>query len=214
VRKLATFVGVLMVSVALRGESNDSPEALKTAEAQVQSRLEQFSKTNQVDLLLEARTIASSLNPRGDELVLSNLDEDCLRLQLKVLLAIVAARDPHYDRKASTNIVYGNVMPPLMKGNQGFAAGMDPKGIKDAEARKAYEDAIAENHRRNEKLNREMALSREVERALIDIWVFVKRGFPEKSDAKTTALEIIEKTVTDKTLLARLKSDSPPGITW
>ncbi len=91
---------------------------------------------------------------------------------------------------------------------------MSPSAIKDPEARKAYEDAIAANQRRNEKLKREMALSREVDRAAIDIWVFVNRGFPENSTAKPAANAIIEKTVTDKALLARLKGDTMPGIRW
>lgn len=213
---ISVATGWLLLAATLAlAESNDSLDALTNAEAQVQLKLEQFARTNaDYQLLLEAQKISSSLNPRGDRTNLSRLDEGCLRLQLKMLLALAQARDTHYDRNASTNIVYLNVMPPLMVSNQPIAAGMDPNAIKDLTARKAYEDAIAENDGRIEKLNREMALSRGEEYALMDIWIFVKRGFPENSAAQKSAIEIVEKTVADETILNRFKSDTMPGLTW
>jgi hypothetical protein len=206
---------LLLAATLAQAESNDSFDALTNAEAQVQLELEQFARTNaDYQLLLEAQKISASLNPRGDKTNLSRLDEGCLRLQLKVLLALASAHDPYYDRDASTNIVYANVMPPLSKRNEPLMSGMDPEAIKDAEVRKAYEDAIAENNRRNEKLKREMALSRGEEYALMDIWIFVKHGFPENSAAQKSATEIVEKTVADETILNRFKSGSMPGLTW
>lgn len=214
--RILLAVGLLFSCLASAQESNDSLEILTNAEARVNLRLEQFAKTNtDYELLLEAQKISASLNPRGDnKLTLSQLDERCLRLQLKILLALNMSRDSHYDRNAETNRVYLNVMPPLTKAPGPYMAGMDPNAIKDPEARKTYEDAIAENNRRNEKLKREMALSRGVDYALIDVWVFVKRGLPEHSSARDRAIEIVAKTISDKSLLERFNASDMPGLIW
>jgi hypothetical protein len=209
-------VGMLCSSAAWAQESNDSPEKLASAEAQVQAKLGQFA-TNRVDyqLLLDAQKIATSINPRGGMTNLSKLDENCLRLQLKVLLALAAARDTNYDRNAKTNAVYLNVMPPLAKKpGQVYASGMSPEAIKDPEERKAYEDAIAENHRRSEKLKREMAISRGGEYALNNIWIFINWGYPKDSAARKSAIALVNATLTDKEMLKRFNSDTSPGLTW
>ena len=80
-------------------------------------------------------------------------------------------------------------------------------------ARKKYEDAIAENNRRNAKLRRELDLSRGVDRVVIDLWHFV-RGLSENSAARTQANQIINTTVTDHKLFGRLLSENSPGLTW
>jgi len=143
---------------------------------------------------------------------LSPLDEQCLRLQLRVLTSAQDARDKGFDPKARENRVYMNVMPPD-SGGQGVMAGMDPKAIRDPVARKKYEDAIEENNRKNMKLRRELDLSRCVERAIIDIWHYV-RNLPEGSEARTRANQIITSTITEKNIVDRLESESSPGITW
>jgi hypothetical protein len=214
-KQLLKFAFVLTFATRVLAESNDSLEALTNAQAAVQLKLDQFAKTNaNYELLLAAQKISASLNPRGDKNHLSKLDEECLRLQLKVLLALAEAHDPHYDWNALTNIVYVNVAPPLNKGTEPLMAGMDPQAIKDVEVRKAYEEAIAQNHRRNEKLRREMALSRGMDYALIDIWIFAKDGFPGTSASRRRAIEIVQKTIPDKTLLDRFNSETMPGLMW
>ncbi len=206
---LLAFVGQVFA------ESNDSQKALKNAQTEVLLKLDQFAKDSaDYEPLLAAQKLSASLNPRGDKTHLSKLDEECLRLQLNVLLALANARDPHYDRNARENTVSLNVAPPLTNGNEPMMAGMDPKAIRDRRARKAYEDAIAENHRRAEKLKREMAISRGVDYALLNIWVFVKSGFPEHSAAKKEAEKIVQKTIPDGILLDRFDSGTMPGVTW
>lgn len=193
-------------------ESNDSMQTMTNAEASVQAKLTEYSRTGDHKLLLEARGLASSMNPRQRGSTLSALDEHCLRLQLKVLISVQDARDQDYDPKAPENIVYANIMPPD-SGGQGVAAGMDPKAIRDPVARKKYEDAIEENNRKNAKLRRELDLSRCVDLAIIDIWHYV-RNLPEGSEARTRANQIITSTVTDKTIVERLESENSPGLTW
>ncbi len=180
-----------MLNVA-QAESNDSTLTMNNAETSVASKLAEYSRNNDHELLIEARELASSMNPRQRGGALSELDERCLRLQLKVLMAVQDARDKGYNPKAPENIVYMNVCPPD-SGGQGVMAGMDPKAIRDPAARKKYEDAIEENNRKNLKLRRELDLSRCVDRAVIDIWHYV-RNFSEGSEARTKATAIITTT--------------------
>jgi len=209
-KNLLKIVFVFLFAARAFAESNDSMESLTNAEAAVQFKLEQFGKTNtDYQLLLDAQKISASMNRRGDKTTLNELDERCLRLQLKVLLTIAKARDPYYDPKASTNAFYMNVMPPITKGNQPFMSGMDPNAIKDPEARKAYEDAIAENVRRGKKYEQERSLSYGVDHVVIDLWYFVK-NFPEDSAGRKSSFKIIEATIFDKIILNRLESDSYP----
>ncbi len=214
---LASLMLVFCLSVTPRvcPESNDSLKALTNAQAAVQMKLDKFAKDKaNYELLVAAQKLSASLNPRGDRDQLSKLDEACLRLQLKVLLALAEACDPYYDPTAPTNRVYMNVAPPLYKGTQGLMAGMDPKAIKDVEVRRAYEEAIAKNDRRNEKYNRETAISRARDYALISVWNFAKRGFPETSTARREAIDLVQKTISDKGLRDRFNSERMPGLTW
>ncbi|HXE41758.1 MAG TPA: hypothetical protein VN516_01945, partial [Candidatus Baltobacteraceae bacterium] len=172
---MTAMAGLLAWNVTLAQESNDSLEALTNAQTKAQLKLEQFAKDNtNYDLLLEAQKISASMNQRGDKTNLDKLDEGCLRLQLKVLLALEKARDAHFDPKSPTNTAYINLIPPLPDSNgMIYPSGVDPNAIKDPKARKAYEDAIAENNERIKRLNREIALSRGADYAVIDIWYFV-----------------------------------------
>jgi len=207
----ATLLCLSVLGIAY-AESNDSMQTMTNAEATVQAKLAEYLRTGDHRLLVEARGLASSMNPRQRGNTLSPLDEQCLRLQLKVLSSVQDARDKDYDPKAPENIVYANIMPPD-SGGQGVMAGMDPKAIRDPIARKKYEDAIEENNRKNAKLRRELDLSRCVERAIIDIWHYV-RNLPEGSEARTRANQIITSTIAEKTIVERLESESSPGITW
>jgi hypothetical protein len=195
-------------------ESNESPDVLVNTQAAVQLQLDAFAKEkSNYDHLLAAQKLSASLNPRGGKATLSKLDEDCLRLQLKVLLALSEARDRHYDRKAPANRVAINIMPPVSNANELRISGMDPTAIKDPTARKQYNEAIAENLQRLEKSNREHALSRGMDYALIHIWIFVQRGFRQDSPAQKRAIEIVHETIQDKELLERFNSKTRPGIT-
>lgn len=211
-RLLTTMMFCLFAPNMAEAESNDSVQTMTEAKAAVQAKLAEHANTGNAYLLIEASKIASSMNPRDRGDSLSTLDEDCLRLQIEVLLALQNARDLNYDPEAPENIVTANVAPPMDTG-QGVMAGMSPEAIKDPVARKKYEDAIAENNRRNAKLRRELDLSRGVDRVVIDLWHFV-RGLSENSAARTQANQIINTTVTDHKLLGRLLSENSPGLTW
>ena len=213
-RNLTLFVLLLGLTMRILAESNESLEGLKFAEERVQGNLDDFSRTDRYEYLVNARKIASSLNPRGDRATLSPLDEGCLRLQLKVLLALDMARDKKFDPRARQNMPSLNVGMPVPDSNGvRLPSGADPGSIKDPAARKAYEDAIAENDRRREKMNREMSLSRGVDYAVLDLWTFV-RGFAANSAARKSAMDIFEKSITDPALRGRIQSEDRPGLTW
>jgi hypothetical protein len=108
-----------------------------------------------------------------------------------------------------------NLAPPLPDTNGvWYPSGVDPNAIKDPKARQAYEDVLAANNQRIEKLRREVSLSRGVDYALIEIWMFVRRGLPENSAAQYRAIEIVTKTLPDKSLLDRFDSSDMPGLVW
>lgn len=200
------------LSFSVHAESNDSLDVLKRSEAEVQAKLDEFIRTDRHDLLLEARKVASSLNPRGDKTTLQPLDEGSLRLQLRVLLALNKARDVHFDPLARENRPTINVVPPLPDSNGARGlSGMDPGAIEDPVARKAYEDAIAANRRKGEKGRRELTLSRGLDYAVLDIWTFV-RGFPANSNARKSALDIVDETLADMVLRDRIRSETLPGL--
>ena len=211
-RNLTLFVLLLGLTIQTRAESNESLDGLKFAEERVQGNLDDFSRTGNYEYLVNARKIASSLNPRGDKAILSPLDEGCLRLQLKVLLALDMARDKNFDPNARQNRPSLNVAMPVPDSNGvRLPSGADPASVQDPAARKAYEDAIAENNRRRDKMNREMGLSRGVDYAVLDTWIFV-RGFDANSAARKSAMDIVEKTIADPGLRGRIQSENRPGL--
>ena len=59
-----------------------------------------------------------------------------------------------------------------------------------------------------------MTISRALDHAVINVWVFVMHGLREGSAGRKSALEIIDKTIFDKNIRSRLKGDSMPGLTW
>ena len=120
---LGTMLLLGLAVLRAAGESNESAARMMNAEIAVQAKLEAYTKTNDYELLLDARKFASSMNARqrgGDALLA--LDEWCLRLQLKTMLAIQSARRSTFDPNAPENIAYQNVSPPD-NGGQGVAAG-------------------------------------------------------------------------------------------
>ena len=212
--RTAVYLILLLVLVQIcdASEPNESLHNMTNAEAVVEAKLLEYSRTDDYRLLLDARRASSSLNARHSNKTLGALDVRCLKLQLETMMTVQGARDLTYDPNARENVVYMNVMPPLTTSDQPFAAGMDPKAINDPAARKQYKAAIEQNRRRNEKSKRELYLSRSVDRAVISIHIFV-RQLPADSESKAEAMRMMEKIVTDKSLLERLKSKEHPGLT-
>ena len=203
---------LVLVRICDASEPNESLHNMTNAEAIVEAKLSEYSRTHDYRLLLDARRASSSLNARHSGKTLGALDVRCLKLQLETMMTVQGARDLTYDPNAPENAVYINVMPPLTTNGQVFAAGMDPEAINDPAAREQYKLAIEENKRRNEKSKRELYLSRCVDRAVISIHVFV-RQLPPNSESKVQAMRMIEKIVTDKSILERLESKEHPGLT-
>jgi len=200
-----------LCAASIQAESNESLEVLKDAETKVQAKIEEFFRSDRYELLLEAQTAASSLNPRGGNATLGSLDERSLRLQLKVLHTLANARDLSYDPEAKENRFYINVAVPDSNGLSSWPAGIDPNAIKDTRVRQAYEDAIAENRRRLDKAIREAGLSDGLDYAVLDIWIFV-RGFPVGSAARKSAFDIIEQILADENIRNRILAERRPHV--
>jgi hypothetical protein len=100
---------------------------------------------------------------------------------------------------------------PDSNGLSRWPSGIDPNEIDDITIRKAYVDAIAENRRRQGKVEREAKLSDGLDYAVLDIWVFV-RGFPVGSVARKSAFDIIENTLADEKIRNRMLAERRPGV--
>ena len=211
VKILIPIVLVCLYAASIQVESNESLEVLKDAETRVQAKIEEFSRTDRCELLVEAQKVASSLNPREGSATFVALDAGTLRLQLKELRALADARDLQYDPSAKENRIYLNVAVPESNGLSIWPAGIDPNAINDPTTRMAYEDAIAENNRRIKKVVREAGLSAGLDYAVLDIWIFV-RGFPAGSEARKSAFDIIEKTLVDEIIRNRILAERRPGV--
>ena len=213
-KQLPPFVMLWLAACLAKAEPNEPSKVIVATEAQVQAKFDEYKPTaGNYPVLLEAQKLSNCLYPRNSQKALDKQDESALRLQLKILVALTRACDTNYNRNAESNRVYMNVMPPLAKKGGLYASGMSPEGIKDPEERKAYEDAIAANRKRGEKLNRETELSRGVDYAVITTWRFT-RSLPTDSEARKRAFEIIESSISTPAVLKRLQSDASPGMTW
>jgi hypothetical protein len=196
-----------------QAEAKASMTAMGNAEKAVQAKLAEYARPQDPELLVEARALISPLNSSlkiGK--TLPEFDERWLRLQLKVLMVFQNARDKGYDRNAPENAVYMNVAPRDFNGRCCYDSGIDPKSIKDPIVRKKYEEAIAENNRRNDKLRREHRLVRGMDESVLWIWMYLSQ-LPAGSEARTKAKQIVDATVTDKGIVDRLESQEMPHST-
>jgi hypothetical protein len=113
----------------------------------VTNNLNDYKRTGDYSYLLKAY----------DAIHVDSNSQASLEVKLNLLQLAYQARDWAYDLNADHHI-FLNVMPPLVPPDGFVASGMDPEDIKDPVARKAYEDAIAENDRREAKDWRERKL--------------------------------------------------------
>lgn len=211
---LCLWAGALMAGVedipdALVGhEPNESAELMTLAEQDVAAKIVAFQETDDYMLLVQAEEVARSMNRRDSGPGLGPLDARALRLQLKVLLALYAARDPYFDPNARDRMPTLNVMPPKGHGMPGIA----PEAIKDPEARKAYREAIARNKRLLKKVNREFGLNRAAELNLTMMW-YLRRNVSQRDAVAGEQVDAIlaETPLTDE-MRAKLTGPESPGV--
>jgi hypothetical protein len=141
-------------------------------------------------------------------------DDDASRKRLRSAklsswLAILNDIDRFKDARFNPNDVpAATVAPPVVAG-VALDSGMDPKGIKNAEARRAYEEAIAANQRKAEQYKVQTRLRALDERVVSRIDGYVKSEYkvtgPEASrEDQREVAEAVTTLISDATRRAQL----------
>jgi hypothetical protein len=200
---------VLLQSVVAQAEqpkTNDALGALQGKAAEIRAKVATFSKTDNYQLLMDAAEIADHLYPEQWPREMTGEAEQMLRLRIEVIKAIDSAIDRAFDPGAPENRAFINVAPPVTPTNPPgpTASGMDPAGIADPMARKAYEEAIAKNSKKIAKINREHSLERAFDSSVNSTWVFLL-NLRKDSLAYRRGIQIVEETVTDTNVVRKLK---------
>lgn len=184
--------------------TNSLANLLNEVERAVTNELQLFDADNKVEHLKRALEIAESLDRTAHQKKYS--PEAALakiRLMLVVADKCFKARDKSYDVRKMPDCVV-RVFPPPSAGPNAYP-GMPPEEIKDPEARKQYEAAIAENERKRAKHKRELELQRMIDRAVRFAQLFLEGRPPERRDA---LLGVLTNAVQEVEIRRLILSDS------
>lgn len=180
----------------------DNPaKEVQTTSAAIEEDINKFKQDGRTESLGEAQRLIVQLGQSWQtdpRLVRTQV----LRFKLKLLQVCFESQDKDYDMEKPPE-VYVNVRPPIF--TPGMMSGMDPAAIQDPEARKAYEAAIAENKRREEKFSREKSLH-----DLLDSGMRGIRGHLNLSKQLGTLkpdIKLIEDTVTNTDLMKKIREE-------
>jgi len=179
----------------------DLAKEVQTTSAAIETNLNKFKQDGSTVSLGEAQRLIVQLGQpwqQDPKLVRTEV----LRFKLKLLQVCFESQDKAYDMKNPPE-VYVNVTPPIFA--PGMMSGMEPAAIKDPEARKAYEEAIAENKRREEQYAREKSLQE-----FIDSGVRGVRGHLNLSKQLGTLkpdIRLIRDTVKNADLLKKIEEE-------
>ena len=174
--------------------------------AQVRERLEEFDRDGDCRVLKQAYALTSAAHYALGQKD-SDLDwETVLGLRLKIVEVSFGARDSEYDLTKDANFST-KVMPPVSKVKQFLMPGMAPSDVKDPEARKQYELAIAENNRRRAKHVRELQLQRLMDTGVRDLRMRLLNLRTEPENLQR-AVAIIKEQAKDKTFLKRVREEA------
>jgi hypothetical protein len=125
---------------------------------QIQQELERFHKDKILDALREAANRAESIVPDAAQGVEERRELRRARLAelLTVLAAIDEEADPAFDPADVPSL---SVTPPIVHGVV-LDSGIDPKHVKDPQARQEYEQAIARNAEKSRRYKFQSGLRR------------------------------------------------------
>lgn len=144
-------------------------DALERAET-VRRILDEVDKTGDTASLSKAYDLAACVIPQPEEKAAAAAWDILLMARLRVLAKCYRARDHSYDPTKPANCTM-SVSPPLwaaQAGHQMIISGMDPKHVRDPEARRQYEADIAENDRKKARHRRERELQNVADRGIAD----------------------------------------------
>lgn len=202
------MVCLLIFLIPPRGTAEDMQGTeldvfLNDVEAKVQNKISEYDKDKQHTLLLDAQKLvddAARLRVEG----LSDREKRVQRvfkLRLLLLNKCFNERDYSYDFPSLPI----KVSPPRWALNhQGnLIAGMRPEDVIDPEARRQYEEAIAENNRKRDKREREWKLQDIVEDQILLLTNYMI-NMRRKPEPQSQMWNSVETMVESQTLKDRL----------
>lgn len=159
----ATLLGMLIVVFGLTATRGQNPSILQGRDMnhlhqQIKQDLEKFHKDKSLVALQEAANRAESIVPDSAKGVAER--DELRRARLIALLMVLAAVDEESDPSFDPSDVPSlSVTPPVVHGVV-LDSGIDPKHVKDPQARKEYEQAIARNAEKSRRYNFQIGLRR------------------------------------------------------
>jgi len=190
-KHLSFVIMAIILPIVDHSFADENSTDTKVVQVSVTNALNDFKQTGDYAYLVKAWDAVSSIKNA----------QSGIELKLTVLQVCYKARDMAYDPTADHHITL-NVTPPL-GGRQSLFSGMYPKDIQDPVVRKKFEEDIAENNRREQKLNKERKLQ-QIQDALINNVRVVLKGQPKESPFKKRVIQLIDSTITEKELKEKL----------
>jgi hypothetical protein len=145
----------LLTGVVGAADETNAPvlDALGPKGAEVAKLLSDFAATKDHRALDRAQYLLGTVTSTNEQ-----MRQASFLMSLQLLNSSLLASDPEFDLTTARKGVV-NVAPPVLP-NQPAVSGMSPQDILDPEARRKYEQDIAENDKIREKYNREASLQR------------------------------------------------------
>ena len=199
------LIPLLGTSVAPPGEDLDT--LLDDMEIQFRNNLAEYEKSKEIDYLQEAQKTISVMAPSLDRTQKGweKRAQRLFELRLLLLNKCFNERDYEYDLD-NPPTMYTKVSPPLWAAEHqmNLIAGMRPEDIVDPEARRQYEEAIAENNRKIEKHRREKGLHDIVERQILFVSGYM-RDTQRHPERQPSMWESIDTVIESEVLRNRLR---------
>ena len=204
---LCSFAAILLVSLPSASDfakEEDLEKSLKDMETQIRDKLSEYDQDKQISLLQEAHKAITGNSVHFGCQGWETRAHKVLELRLQVLNKCFNERDCTYDLDNPPRLP-DNVTPPQWIAEHQFIfPGMRPEDVKDPEARKQYEAAIAENNRKLEKYLRENGLQDIIEDEIYYITRYMKsvQEDPERQRQTWDSIDVIIKS---EVLRSRIK---------
>ena len=191
-------------------EEKELAQVADDAETQIRSKFLEYDKDKDVKFLKEAHEAVIDLHQYYGHKDRKTLADNILELRLLVLNKCFKERDHAYDLD-NPPMVYSNVAPPLwIAEHQMIIAGMKPEDVIDPEARKEYEEDIAENNRRRDKWTREHDLQYLIDWDILFLEIYMghemqRLNMQENPEPRNQLWKSIEANIENEDLRKRLR---------
>jgi len=176
--------------------------------ARMDKDFQRFDKENNLEIIHKSMDLATSHTYEFGERNSKEARDQRLRLLLLVIAKCDDARDKTYDlnHPPRRSTVVGGIR---LKSGAFIYSGCDPKSVKEPEARRQYEEAIAENNRRKAKARREYGLEDNIRSGISSFGTIVRnltRPIWNKPDpvASKEVTALITEAVKDAQLRERI----------